>query len=276
MTDTVFREGSTAVVTGAASGIGLATCTRFASLGMNVCMVDIAQESLEAKAEDVIAAASRGRENVLTAVTDVADVAAMKRLADNVVQRFGPVTFLMNNAVTRVGGGLWGDEKDWRRQFDVNFWGVINGVRAFVPGMIASGEPSIVVNCGSKQGITNPPGNTAYNITKSALKTYTETLQHELRNTDGCKVSAALLVPGWTTTRDHKHQPGAWLPGQVVDYMLEALRRGSFYIICPDDEVTPEMDRDRMLWAIGDITEDRPPLSRWHPDFKEAFEKFKP
>ena len=81
--------------------------------------------------------------------------------------------------------------------------------------MIEQGEPCLVINTGSKQGITNPPGNLAYNVTKAALKTYTEGLQHELRNTPGCRVSAHLLVPGWTTTGKREHQPGAWLPDQV-------------------------------------------------------------
>jgi NAD(P)-dependent dehydrogenase (short-subunit alcohol dehydrogenase family) len=180
----------------------------------------------------------------------------------------------MNNAVTRVGGGPWGSLEDWRRAVDVNLWGVINGVRAFVPRMMEQGQPSLVINTGSKQGITNPPGNLAYNMTKAALKTYTEGLEHDLRTTEGCRVGAHLLVPGWTTTGKKQHRPGAWLPDQVIDILLDALDRGDFYIICPDGEVTPEMDRKRILWGAGDMTEKRPPLSRWHPDFAEAFEEF--
>jgi len=150
----------------------------------------------------------------------------------------------------------------------------VNGVRAFAPKMMEQDAPSIIVNCGSKQGITNPPGNAAYNVTKSALKTYTEALEHELRNTQGCAVRAALLIPGWTTTRDHEHRPGAWLPDQVIDFMVAALDKGDFYILCPDGETTPEMDHTRILWAAGDIIENRPPLSRWHADYKDAFEEF--
>jgi len=115
--------------------------------------------------------------------------------------------------------------------------------------MIDQGTPSVIVNTGSKQGITNPPGNAAYNASKAALKSYTESLQHELRNTDGCQVSAHLLVPGWTTTGKREHKPGAWLPDQVIDVLLEALARGDFYIVCPDDEVTSEMDTARILWG---------------------------
>jgi short-subunit dehydrogenase len=159
---------------------------------------------------------------------------------------------------------------------DVNFWGVENAVRAFVPHMIESSTPGMIVHSGSKQGITNPPGNSIYNITKSALKAYTEALEHELRNTQGCKVTAHLLVPGMTTTRGREHRPGAWWPDQVIDFMMTALERRDFYIICPDGEVTAEMDAKRMVWATGDIVSGRPPLSRWHDDYKKAFEEFTP
>jgi hypothetical protein len=151
----------------------------------------------------------------------------------------------------------------------VNFWGVLNGVDAFLDTMIAQAAPSMIVNVGSKQGITNPPGHPIYNIAKAAVKTYTEGLQHELRGDPASagRVSAHLLVPGWTTTGTAEHKPGAWLPRQVVELMAAGLRRGDFYIVCPDDEVTPEMDRRRILWSAQDITENRPPLSRWHPDW---------
>ena len=138
---------------------------------------------------------------------------------------------------------------------------MINGVHTFIPAML-------------EQGITNPPGNTAYNVAKAAVKAYTEGLQHELRNTDGCQVTAHLLVPGWTTTGKREHKPGAWMPDQVIDVLIDALELGDFYIICPDDDVTPEMDRKRILWAAGDLADNRPALSRWHPDYASAFEKF--
>jgi short-subunit dehydrogenase len=161
----------------------------------------------------------------------------------------------MNNAATRVGGGVFAPLEDWHAAMNVNFWGVVHGVRAFVPRMIEQRTPCLVVNTGSKQGITNPPGNTVYNITKSALKTYTEALQHELRNTAGCEVSAHQLVPGWTTTGRRPHKAGAWLPDHVIAELLAPLERGDFYIICPDDDVTPEMDRKRILWGASDMRE---------------------
>ena len=134
----------------------------------------------------------------------------------------------------------------------------------------------MIINVGSKQGITNPPGRPHYNVAKAAVKAYTELLQHELRNGENTAVSAHLLIPGMTTTGGRDHRPGAWWPDQVVDFMLAALERGDFYILCPDGEVTPEMDAKRILWAARDITENRPPLTRWHSDFKAAFDTFEP
>jgi hypothetical protein len=86
-------------------------------------------------------------------------------------------------------------------------------------------------------------------------------------------LSAHLLVPGWTTTGKNEHKGGAWLPEQVVETMIDAVIADTFYIVCPDNEVTTDMDNRRIMWAAGDITEKRPPLSRWHPDYKEEAAK---
>jgi hypothetical protein len=276
MTHPVLTAGRVAVVTGAAMGIGFAACRRFARLGMKVCMVDVDADELQAAHVRLVDLTPDGEKNILAVPADVARPADLEALRNTVYERFDEVGLLMNNAASRVGGGVWASLEDWHVAMNVNFWGVVHGVRAFVPRMIAQGTPCLVVNTGSKQGITNPPGNTVYNITKAALKTYTEGLQHELRNTPGCRVSAHLLVPGWTTTGKRQHKPGAWLPEQVIDVLLTALERGDFYIICPDDDVTPEMDRKRILWGAGDMTDNRPALSRWHPDFADAFARFEP
>ena len=274
MPQTVLAPGRVAVVTGAASGIGLAACKRFASFGMKVCMADITQEELSVASEGVAALTKNGRDDVLVHPTDVGKKEDLESLKDAVYNTFGEVGLLMNNAATRLGGGPWKNYAQWQDTLNVNMWGVINGVHTFIPAMLAQGTRCIIVNTGSKQGITNPPGNTAYNVAKAAVKAYTEGLQHELRSTDGCQITAHLLVPGWTTTGKREHQPGAWMPDQVIDVLVNALQHGDFYVICPDDDVTPEMDRKRILWAAGDLVDNRPALSRWHPDYADAFEKF--
>ncbi|WP_172293188.1 SDR family oxidoreductase [Pseudoruegeria sp. HB172150] len=260
-----------AVVTGAASGIGKAVCLRLAERGLKIAMADLRAEPLQAAAEEVAAVA--GASKVMQRALDVSDEAAVSAFSDSVFERFGRVDFLMNNAAMRVAGGTREDIAEWRHTMDVNFWGAVYAERAFLPRMIEQDTPAAIVNTGSKQGITNPPGNLIYNVTKSALKSYTEGLQHHLRNVDGCKVSAHLLVPGFTTTGERTPQSEAWMPVQVADRMISALEDGDFYIICEDGEVTAEMDAKRMLWAVGDIIENRPPLSRWHPDWGDKFKQ---
>ena len=268
-----LKAGQTAVVTGAALGIGKAAVRRFADAGLRVVLIDRAHDELAQVASEI--AATVGPTNVLASSIDVTDAAAMARLAGEVTARFGTVSLLMNNAATRVGGGVLSPIENWRIAFEVNFWGAMNGVNAFLPTMLKTSGRGYIVNVGSKQGITNPPGNAAYNATKAALKFYTESLQHELRGRAGCNVTAHLLVPGWTTTGTNERKPGAWLPEQVVDRMLNGLSNDDFYIVCPDNEVTSEMDRQRILWAATDITDDRPALSRWHGEFGDAFKAFR-
>ncbi len=269
----------TAVITGGASGIGLATAERLAAQGLNVCIADRDEEALGAAAEALAKAAAKGAEAVLAVPTDVARLDSVEALRAAVLDRFGEVALLMNNAGTGGGGGPWENLEGWQRVLGVNLWGVVHGLQVFTPRMIDQGTPCAIVNTGSKQGITNPPGDAAYNASKAAVKSVTESLALRLRAIEGCQVSAHLLVPGFTYTgmiqRFLKEKPpAAWLPGQVADRLLEALGRGDFYVICPDNEVTPEIDRRRMEWATGDMTENRPALSRWHPDHEAAFAAF--
>ena len=144
--------------------------------------------------------------------------------------------------------------------------------------MIERGHPGLIINTGSKQGITTPPGDPAYNVAKAGVKVFTEALEHHLRE-EGANISAHLLVPGFVytdlTRRDRTEKPaGAWTPEQTADFMMERLEAGDFYIICPDNDVTREMDEKRMTWAMGDLVENRPPLSRWHKDWAAVFDDF--
>ena len=267
-----------AVVTGAASGIGLAASAKFAALGLKVCMADLGGEALEASAAKVRALAARP-DSVRSFPTDVSKLDEVRRLKASAIEAFGEVAVLMNNAGTGGGGEVFGDPARWRRLIDVNLWGVINGVQTFAPDMIRQGTDAAIVNTGSKQGITCPPGDTAYNVSKAGVKVVTEALAHELRNTEGCRVSAHLLIPGFVFTAMTKgsrtEKPAAaWTPEQTVDFMLASMGKGDFYILCPDNDVPRELDERRILWAAGDIVENRPPLSRWHPDYKDAFATF--
>ena len=268
-----LAPGKVAVVTGAASGIGLAAARRFAGLGMRVCLADRDEKQL---AEAVDAAAG---DDVGACVVDVGDRASVARLAETVRERFGPVSVLMNNAGVAGGGDALSRPEGWERVLRVNFLGVLHGVQAFVPTMADSGEPGLVVNTGSKQGITQPPGDTAYNVSKSAVKALTEGLAHTLRSRPGCRVTAHLLIPGFTYTgmvarRVPERPPGAWTPEQVAERLLQGIAAGDFYILCQDNETTREQDERRILWAAQDVVENRPALSRWHPDWKDAFERF--
>jgi len=268
-----------AVITGGASGIGLAAAIRFASLGMRVCIADIGADRLKDAETKLSSVAPGGAANIMTAAIDVSRVEQLAGLEAAVRQRFGGTDILMNNAGISPGAGMFGPLENWQRLLAVNLWGVIHGTQTFVPQMIERGRPGLIINTGSKQGITTPPGEPAYNVSKAGVKAFTEALQHELRNTAGNKISAHLLIPGFVftglTSRGRAEKPaGAWTPEQTVDFMIERIDAGDFYILCPDNDVPRSLDERRVLWAAGDLVENRPPLSRWHPDYADAFAKF--
>jgi NAD(P)-dependent dehydrogenase (short-subunit alcohol dehydrogenase family) len=274
-----LSPNNVAVITGGASGIGLAAAMRFARLGLRVCIADVGADRLSQAATELTAAAPAGAAGVMTAAADVSNLDEVVRLEAAVRERFGGTDVLMNNAGIQPGSKLFGPAENWRRILGVNLWGVIHGSQVFAPGMIERGRPGLIVNTGSKQGITTPPGDPAYNVSKAGVKAFTESLQHELRNTAGSRVNAHLLIPGFVftglTARGRTEKPaGAWTPEQTIDFMLDRLSDGDFYILCPDNDVPRALDERRILWAAGDIVENRPALSRWHPDFANDFAAF--
>jgi len=274
-----IAAGKVAVITGGAKGIGFAVAKLFAQHGMRVCIADTDADALK-KAGDELAALLPNKENdVITSVTNVADFASVQHLKDEVYKKFGEVSVLLNNAGISPATSSFGNYDEWRKLLDVNLFGILHGQQAFLPEMIKQGKPAAVVNVGSKQGITNPPGNPAYSVSKAAVRAMTEQLAHELRNTPGSQISAHLLVPGWTYTSLTAHgkaekPAGAWFPEQVADRLLQGLSGNEFYIICPDNDVTWELDQKRIQWTTDDIIKGRPPLSRWHPEYAPQFSEF--
>ena len=246
-------------------------------MGMKVVIADCDSEGLKAAGQ--VLATLVGDENVLAVATDVGHPAEIEALRDQALARFGAVHVLMNNAGMQPGSTMFGPRETWERILAVNLGGVIAGCQAFAPAMLAGGQPGLIINTGSKQGITTPPGDPAYNVSKAGVKAFTEALEHELRSAEGAQVRAHLLIPGFVftplTARGRSAKPeGAWTPEQTVDFMLERLNAGDFYILCPDNETPRALDEKRMEWAMGDIIANRPPLSRWHRDYGEAFKRF--
>ena len=268
MNHPAIGPGKIAVVTGAGDGIGRAAARSFAALGMTVVLADYDTAKLDA------AAAELG-DRAVAVPTDVSDCSSVADLASR-VEGLGPVSVLMNNAGVGGGGDALSNPDGWTRVLGTNLIGVLNGVQAFVPAMVDGDAPGLVINTGSKQGITQPPGDTAYNVSKAGVRALTEGLAHTLHDKTGGRVSAHLLIPGFTYTgmiARHLPEcpPAAWTPEQVVEVMLAGIARGSFYLWCLDNQTTQDMDAKRMLWHVGDIIEGRPALSRWHPDWKDAF-----
>ena len=283
MSHPALVPNAVAVITGGASGIGLAAASHFAKLGLKVCIADHDAAKLSRAAELLTYVAPGGAKNIMSLAVDVSHREQIEKLEAAVLGRFGRTDVLMNNAGIGPESTILGPRGTWEHMLGVNLWGIINGTQVFAPGMIARRRPGLIINTGSKQGITTPPGNPAYNVAKAGVKAFTEALQHELRNTQingqACEISAHLLIPGFVftglTARDRTEKPaGAWTAEQTVDFMIESLARGDFYILCPDNDVPRVLDEKRIAWAAGDIIENRPPLSRWHKDWAERFKAF--
>ncbi|KAL9932489.1 hypothetical protein V8E36_008606 [Tilletia maclaganii] len=275
-----ITRGCLAVISGGASGIGLSAAKLWARHGMSVVIADIDTDALS-KAKEELGKIVTGEATVLAERTDVSKKAEVEKLREKVVSTFpsANITLLMANA--GVGGSTKASsEEGWDRIFGINFYGVQNINTTFVPLMQKHGKPALVINTGSKQGITTPPGSgAAYNVSKAAVKVYTEQLAHELRQDKGSQIDVKLLIPGWVHTgltgaKEGKAKPdGAWSPEQTVDFLAESIKKGSFYVLCPDNETPREVDLARMEWNIRDI-EDRPALSRWHDDYAPKFSEY--
>ncbi|PWN90182.1 NAD(P)-binding protein [Acaromyces ingoldii] len=273
-----------AVITGGASGIGLAAATAYASkFGMNVAIGDIVPDAELQRAVAAVQSEAKQGSKVFGHNVDVGDRKSVEAFSKEVQTAFpsSPLTVLMSNA--GVGGPTKAsDWAGWERILHVNMYGVINSVQTFLPQIKTHKQPSLIINTGSKQGITTPPGTgPAYNASKAVVKVFTEQLAAEMRGDATTKViEPKLLIPGWVFTgltgaKDGKAKPdGAWSAEQTVDYMFDQIKKGSFYILCPDNETPKETDLKRMEWNVNDVLQDRPPLSRWHPDHSDAFNDF--
>jgi len=274
----VFQAGRVAVITGAASGIGAAAARELARSGLKVAIADFDETSLNALETELKTA--WGDANVLAVLTDVSKLEDVQRLRDRVYDTWGEVAVLMNNAGVGIKGTSWEGIDNWKKIFDINVFGIVNMQQTFIPYMLPQENPSVVINTGSKQGITNPPGNSAYNAAKAAVKSLTESLAYDLRSQATCNVTAHLFIPGWTWTKltgnsgSNEKPAGAWTAEETVLYMLDRVRFGDFYILVPDNETRPEVDALRIMWSAGDVTECRPALSRWHPNYKSIFQDY--
>ncbi|MGH9885025.1 MAG: SDR family NAD(P)-dependent oxidoreductase [bacterium] len=258
-----FRD-RVAVVTGGASGIGFATAERFAAEGMKIVIADVEPGALEAAVKRI---EGRGA-SVLGVRTDVSKAEDVERLAQKTLERFGGVHVLFNNAGVAVTGEAWENSlADWEWVLGVNLWGVIHGIRTFLPILLRQNEPAHVVSTASMAGLTSNPGMAIYNVTKHAVVTLSETLHHDLA-LRGSPVKASVLCPGFINTRimdsarnrqgDAKHDPptpeasalGAsielalregvkqgYAPSQVADAVFEAIRDERFYIFAAQPEI---------------------------------------
>jgi NAD(P)-dependent dehydrogenase (short-subunit alcohol dehydrogenase family) len=189
MAHPVLNKGRSAVITGAAKGIGLAAARHLAGLGMNVVMADNDAVALD-RAVAEVARTAPDASAVLGEVTDVSSLSSVERLKARACEAFGEVALLMNNAAIAPSARTWEGMETWQRLMAVNLWGVLHGVQTFTQAMVDQGTPGVIINVGSKQGITTPPGNPAYNVSKAAVKVLTLS----------CMIFEALsLSRRWTT-----------------------------------------------------------------------------
>lgn len=270
-------KGKVAVITGAASGIGRAIADRCVQEGMNVVLADVEPEALS-KAE----ASMKARGATVQAVrTDVSRAKDIEKLAQKTLEHFGAVHLLCNNAGVGTETAIWESTiAEWEWVIGVNLWGVIHGVRVFVPLMLAQDTECHIVNTASMAGLISSPGLGAYKVTKHAVVTLSETLYHELAER-GAKVSVSVLCPGIVNTRimeSVRNRPeglatphpsdriaaARWetlrklvasgMPAeQVADAVFDAIRNEKFYIL------THPEGKQSVRTRMEDILQDRNP-----------------
>ncbi|MFJ4142233.1 SDR family NAD(P)-dependent oxidoreductase [Pseudomonas sp. NPDC089734] len=276
MNHPAIREGAVAVVTGAALGIGYAIARRVAREGMNVVLFDKDAEALDLAVRALRRDMPDAR--LLAIKGDVTCEDDLHRLHEQSCE-FGEVSLLVNNAAILKGAGPWEDMAGWRALMEVNFWSLLRLQQMFVETWLAHEGRAAIVNVGSKEGITTRPGNAAYSVSKAAIKVLTEQLAHELRERVGARISAHLLIPGYTftpmnfpdMTADTPKPDSPWTADQVAERLIEKMGEGDFYLFCEDNEASWELDQRRMQWAADDLIQKRPALSRWHKDYADAF-----
>lgn len=237
-------EGKVAVVTGGASGIGRGLVERFLAEGMQVVLADVETDALESTMAEL-----DRRESTFAVQTDVSDEGSVSALAEAAFDRFGEVHILCNNAGVSTFGRSWKFRtEDWAWVLGVNLWGVIHGVRAFVPRMIEQGEGH-VVNTSSMVGVTTQSGLAPYSASKHAVVAFSEALDLELREVEP-GVGVSVLCPGFVRTRigeSERNRPDGRAksgigdtvsgllnagisPAEAADLVVKAIRQEQFWI----------------------------------------------
>lgn len=270
-THAVFRQGATALITGAASGIGLALAKRCYSCQMNLILLDKSDDGIQ---QALLQFPSTETTTTTTHSIDVSSIDSWRSLMPQIEAQYPKgIDLLVLNAGTSVKSnkGYRKNSEYFEKTFAINTLGYRNGTIAILDMVKDSNEARAIILTGSKQGITNSPSDPAYNASNAAVRTIAEHPPFDMVKA-ALNVSLHLLVPGWTYTGFHtaafKDKPvGACTSEQVADFMIQKMAEGKFYIMCLDNEASEELDRKRFTWTTNDLLEGRLPLSRWREEW---------